>query len=63
MDKLLLRPEEVADTLGICRSRAYAMIAARELPSVKIGASVRVPADALKAWIEQRVKGAVAVGA
>jgi prophage regulatory protein len=54
MEKLLLRPEEVAQTLGIGRSRAYALLADGTLPSIRIGRSLRVPGTALKAWIEQR---------
>ena len=52
-DRLLLRPGEVADALGIGRSKAYELIAGGTIPSVRIGGSVRVPAEALRAWIEQ----------
>ena len=54
-DRLLLRPLEVAHTLGIGRSKAYELIGAGVLPSVKIGGSVRVPVDALRAWVRQQV--------
>lgn len=53
-DRLLLRPSEVADSLGIGRSKTYALIAAGTLPSIKVGASVRVPVAELRAWIEQQ---------
>lgn len=53
MDQILLRPTEVADTLAIGRSKAYALIASGEIPSVRIGSSVRVPAEALRRWIKQ----------
>jgi len=56
MEKLLLRPSEAADVLGIARSRTYALIAAGELPSVRIGKSVRVPLAALHAWINRLSK-------
>ena len=52
-----LRAEQVAQELGIARSKAYQMMASGELPVIRIGTSVRVPADALKAWIEQNVQG------
>jgi excisionase family DNA binding protein len=55
LDRLLLRPAEVADTLGIGRSKAYELIAAGHIPSIRVGASVRVPADALKAWISRQM--------
>jgi excisionase family DNA binding protein len=51
MDKLLLRPEEAALMLGIGRSRLYQLLAARLLPTVRVGHSIRVPADALREWI------------
>jgi excisionase family DNA binding protein len=50
-EKLLLRPTEVADTLGFSRSKAYELISAGVIPSIRIGASVRVPLDSLKTWI------------
>ena len=52
MDKFLLRPSEAAELLSISRSKAYELIAAGVLPSVRVGGSVRVPAARLQAWIE-----------
>ena len=52
MDRLLLRPVEVSELLGIGRSRAYELIASGILPSIRIGSSVRVPVEALRAWID-----------
>ena len=54
MDKLLLRPAEVAELLGIGRSKAYELIAGGSIPAVRLGASVRVPADSLRVWIAAR---------
>ena len=56
-DRLLLRPLEVAHTLGIGRSKAYELIGSGTLPSIRIGGSVRVPADALREWVRQQVDG------
>jgi excisionase family DNA binding protein len=56
MDKLLLRPVEAAEAIGIGRSKVYELIARGELPSVRIGASVRVPVDALRAWIARQLE-------
>ena len=39
-ERLLLRPNEVAQLLGIGRSKTYEMLAAGIIPSVRIGASV-----------------------
>ena len=57
-DRLLLRPSEVADSLGIGRSKTYALIAAGAIPSIKVGASVRVPTAALRDWIERQMSEA-----
>ena len=55
MDKLLLRPVEAAEAIGIGRSKIYELLASGELPSIRIGSSVRVPVDALRAWIDRRL--------
>lgn len=55
IERLLLRPAEVADALGICRTQAYNLINAGTLPSIRIGTSVRVPLDALRRWIDEQV--------
>ena len=53
--RLLLRPAEVGETLGVSRSRAYELINRGVIPSIRIGGSLRVPHDALRAWIETQV--------
>ena len=50
--RLLLRPSEAANALGISRAKAYELIAAKDLPSVRLGGSIRVPVEALRVWIE-----------
>lgn len=49
--RLLLTPQEAAAALGIGRSTVYELILRDELASVKIGASRRIPADALATYI------------
>jgi excisionase family DNA binding protein len=51
---LLLRAGEVARLLGLGRSTVFALLAAGELPVVRIGRSVRVPRVALERWIDER---------
>jgi excisionase family DNA binding protein len=53
MEKLLLRPDEVAELLSMGRSKVYALIASGEVPVVRIGKSVRVPLQALRVWTEE----------
>jgi excisionase family DNA binding protein len=55
-DRLMLRVIETAEALGVSRSKAYELIAAGEIPSVRLGGCVRVPVDALRAWIERQLE-------
>lgn len=49
--RLAYRPAEAAESIGISRSKAYELIASGELPAIRIGGVLRVPVDALSAWI------------
>jgi excisionase family DNA binding protein len=52
VEPLLLRPIECAKATGLGRSYVYDLIRRGEIPSVRIGRSVRVPAHQLRAWID-----------
>jgi len=54
----LLRPSEVAERLQLCKNSVYALIAERQLPSVRIGRAVRVSTRDLEAFVEARKAGA-----
>ena len=54
---LLFKTSEVARLLGIGQCRVYDLIRGRELRSVKVGASRRVSARALRDYVE-RLEGA-----
>jgi excisionase family DNA binding protein len=54
MEPLLLKPTEAAEVLGVGRSKIYALLAAGELPAVRVGHSVRVPLADLRRWVEER---------
>ncbi len=54
MEQLLYRAEEISRLLNIGRSKAYMLMASGELPVVRIGRSVRVPARALERWIDSQ---------
>ena len=47
--RLLYRPAEAAAAVGVSRSRMYELIASGEVPSVRVGGTLRVPVDALAA--------------
>lgn len=51
--KLLYRPAEAAESLGISRARLYQLLAGGEIGSVKIGVSRRVPAADLDAYVSR----------
>jgi len=55
MDRALLKPAEVAQILGIGRSKVYELLACGELPSIRIGRCIRVPKSSLEDWIKARI--------
>lgn len=54
LDRLTLRVDEAAAALGISRSKTYALIGSGDLPSLHLGASIRVPVDELRQLIRDR---------
>lgn len=48
----LVTAEKVAQILGISRSKAYAMMRQREIPTIRIGKSVRVVVEDLESYIQ-----------
>lgn len=54
MERILLRPSEVAELLGIGRTKCYELIGAQVIPSIKIGSSVRVPMESLRQWVSSQ---------
>ena len=56
MEKLLLKPTEAAEAIGLGRSKTYQLISSGAIPSVRIGKSVRVPVVALRSWIEKQLQ-------
>jgi excisionase family DNA binding protein len=53
MDKLLLTTEEAAEIIGICRTKVYHLIRTKQLESVRIGGSRRIPAVALEDFVHR----------
>jgi excisionase family DNA binding protein len=49
--RLLLRPEEVAQALGVGRTTVFELMRAGELRSVKIGKSRRIPTEAVHDYL------------
>ncbi|MDA1010643.1 MAG: helix-turn-helix domain-containing protein [Chloroflexi bacterium] len=60
MEKLLYRAEEVAELCSVGRTTVYAALRDGRLESVKIGASRRIPRDAVDRFVESLRAAAVA---
>ncbi len=60
MERILLRIEEVAKELGLGRTKVFELVAAGELPVVRIGRAVRVPRAGLEVWVRERTVNEVA---
>lgn len=56
LTRLLLRVPEAAEVLSISKSKCYELVAAGRLPSLKVGASIRVPLAALEEWIAESLE-------
>ena len=57
MEQRLMRPSEAAQFLGVSRSKVYEMVAAKEIPSIRLaGGSIRVPAAQLAEWLDNRIR-------
>lgn len=50
------RVPEACDQLAIGRTQVYQLIASGQLQAVKFGRATRIPASALKAFIEAKTK-------
>lgn len=51
VEKLLYTPREAAHALGLSRSTIYVLMENGDLPSVRIGASRRIPTESLRRYI------------
>jgi len=51
---LLLDAAEAAKLLSLSRAKVFDMANHGEIPSIRLGRSVRIPRDALVAWVRER---------
>ena len=65
MEQLLLTEAEVRATLRMGRSKLWELLMSGAIPSIKVGKCRRIPADALRKWVETQVaeQGAPGEGA
>ena len=59
MSSKLLKVPEAQEVTGFGRTTMYGLIASGELPVLRVGRAVRIPADALERWIQERTTGGV----
>jgi excisionase family DNA binding protein len=56
LQKLLLRPAEVGEMLGMSRAKVYNLIADGTIPSIRVGGNIRVSAQKLQEWVESQTQ-------
>jgi excisionase family DNA binding protein len=57
VERLLLKPSEFAEAIGVSRSKAYEILASGSIPVVRLGGptgTIRVPVDGLKKWLAEQ---------
>ena len=57
MERLLLKPSEVVELLGIGRSKLYELVSEGQIPHVRIGRCIRIPSQSIEPWISAQLKG------
>jgi excisionase family DNA binding protein len=57
-ERLLFKPEEAAERLGIGRSTLFELIRDQKIKSVKIGRSRRIPTEAITEYAASLVRAA-----
>jgi excisionase family DNA binding protein len=57
-ERLMLRPTEAGDAIGVSRSKIYELIASGQIPSIRVDGAVRVPVKALEQWIAAKLSEA-----
>lgn len=58
-DRLLYRPEEVAEMLSLGRSKVYELISSGEIASIPVGRARRIPRASLERWLRDRTRPAL----
>ncbi len=56
MERLMLKPREAAEAVGIGRTLFYRLVKSGAIPSCRVGKAIRIPVAALKMWAEAQGK-------
>ncbi len=54
MEKLLFKPSDCQELLNLGRSKIYELVASQQLRSVRVGRAIRIPASALREYVEKQ---------
>ena len=54
VERILYRPVEAAEAIGISRARLYELMNSGEIPFVKVGNVKRVPVAKLREWVDRQ---------
>jgi len=57
--KEMLRPAEIGPLLGVTTGRVYQLIAAGEIPAIRVGGALRIPRAAWEVWLRRHSKEAL----
>lgn len=52
--KLLLTVADTMELTSLGRTKIYQLIGSGEIPTVRIGRALRIPAKALQGWVERQ---------
>ncbi len=55
MERLMLKPLEAAEAIGMGRTAFYRLVKAGQIPACRVGKSIRIPVNALREWVEKQV--------
>ncbi|MGO8946652.1 MAG: helix-turn-helix domain-containing protein [Ktedonobacterales bacterium] len=58
VSKLLITVEEAAASLSVGRPKMWQLVMTGEVPSIKIGASRRIPVSVLEGYVQQKLAAA-----
>ena len=53
---MMLSVSQVANVLGISRTRSYELVNEKDFPKIKIGTRIVVPKDEFRLWIQKQIK-------
>ena len=58
MEQLLLTVDETAEALALSRSTIYRLLKSGDLVATRIGTAVRIPEQALRRFVDARIRTA-----